>query len=119
MTNLPGSQAPSDLEHRRAYECRLTTDRALQSLEESAAFLADRGLLTRTPDCSLPSLFEACHEEPYRQGGHGFASWPKTKYSWAGELAELPGITVLKIHVGKSLFLTRDDSRNCRSDLQS
>jgi hypothetical protein len=108
MTNLPGSQAPSDLEHRRAYECRLTTDRALKSLDESAAFLADRGLLTRTPDCSLPSLFEACHEEPYRQGGHGFASWPKTKYSWAGELAELPGITVLKIHAGKSLFLTRD-----------
>ena len=56
----------------------------------------------------MPSLFEACHEEPYRQGGHGFASWPKTKYSWAGELEELPGITVLKIHAGKSLFLTRE-----------
>jgi hypothetical protein len=108
MTDLPGSTTPSDLEHRRVYECRLTPDRALQSLDESAAFLADRGLLTRTPDCSLPSLFEACHEEPYRKGGHGFASWPKTKYSWASELEERPGITVLKIHAGKSLFLTRE-----------
>jgi hypothetical protein len=97
----------SDLERRRAYECRLTPDRALQSPDESMAFLTERGLLTRTADSSLPSLFEACHEEPYLVGGRGFASWPKTKYAWAGELGERPGVTVLKIHSGKNLFLAR------------
>jgi len=65
-------------------------------------------LLTRTPDASLPSLFEACHEEAYREGGRGFASWPKTKYSWAGELEARPDVTSLKIHSGKSLLVTSE-----------
>ena len=103
-----GSTGFANLERRRAYECRLTRDRALESLNEAAAFLAERGLLTRTPDSSLPSLFEACHEEPYLTGARGFGSWPKTKYPWAEELGERPGITVLKIHSGKSLLLTRE-----------
>ena len=30
-------------------------------MEEAEAFLRDRGLLTRTADCALPSLYEACH----------------------------------------------------------
>ena len=105
---MGGAESLQDLEHRRAYECRLTPDRALQSVDETAAFLAERGLLTRTPDSSLPSLFEACHEEPYVEGGRGFASWPRTKYSWAGELGERFGVTTLKIQSGKNLFLTRD-----------
>jgi hypothetical protein len=37
------------LRQRRAFECRLTADRALASLEEADAFLRGRGLLTRTP----------------------------------------------------------------------
>ena len=116
------SEGLLDLEHRRACECRLTPDRALQSLDESVAFLGDRGMLTRTPDSSLPSLFEACHEEPYLVGGRGFASWPRTKYSWAGELGERPGVTVLRIHSGKNLFLTRETlsvvDPICRAELQ-
>ena len=44
------------LRERRAFQCRLTPDRALRSLEEADAFLRDRGLLTRTADCALPSL---------------------------------------------------------------
>ena len=48
-----------------------------QSLEEAEEFLCDRGLLTLMPDSSLPSLFGACHEEPYRPGGRGFARWPR------------------------------------------
>lgn len=88
----------------RAHACRLTRDRALETFDEAVDFLADRGILTRTPDCSLPSLFEACHEEPYRAGGHGFASWPRTKYAWAGELEERPEVLTLKVHRGKNVM---------------
>lgn len=89
----------------RSRACRLTPDRALHTFDEALSFLADRGMLTRTPDCALPSLFEACHEEPYLPGGRGFASWPKTKYSWAGELDNHPDCLTLKIHNGKNLLL--------------
>ena len=68
----------------------LTPDRALESFEEALEFLGDRGMLTRTPDTALPSLFEACHEEPYAPGSGGFGSWPATKYPWYFGLAERP-----------------------------
>ena len=76
------------LREQRAFLCRRSADRALGSVEEADAFLRDRGLLTRTADCALPSLYEACHEDPYqpgspgfaghgrRPGGRGSASWP-------------------------------------------
>ena len=48
----------TELQERRAFQCRLTPDRALGSVEEASAFLRDRGLLTRTADCTLPSLYE-------------------------------------------------------------
>ena len=67
----------AELEERRAYECRLTPDRALETLDEAEAFLRDRGLLTRTADSALPSLFEACHEEPYARS-RGSARSPAT-----------------------------------------
>jgi hypothetical protein len=94
-----------ELRARRDYECRLTPDRALDTLADAHAFLRERGLLTRTADCALPSLFEACHEEPYQPGGHGFASWPATKWSWGHELSELPGVHELSIHRGKTIYL--------------
>lgn len=93
------------LQQRRRHDCRLTPDRALTTIDDAGAFLEDRGLLTRTPDSALPSLFEACHEEPYRPGGHGFAAWPRTRYWWAGALAERPDVLELKIHRGKNLLL--------------
>ena len=96
----------ADLQALRAYECRLTPDRALQTIDEAHEFLCLRGMLTRTADCSLPSLFEACHEEPYQQGGRGFASWPATKWSWAGELAERDGVFLLQVHRGQNLLVT-------------
>jgi hypothetical protein len=92
----------------RSVACRLTPDRALETFEDAVAFLSDRGVLTRTPDCSLPSLFEACHEEPYLPGGHGFAAWPKTKYAWAGELEQHRDCLALKIHRGKNILLHGD-----------
>jgi hypothetical protein len=109
------------LQERRAFLCRLTPDRALGSPEEARAFLGDRGLLTRTPDSSLPSFFEACHEEPYAPGSRGFGSWPATKYPWYFRLAERPDVHELKIHNGKSILLTDETlalaDSVCRSEL--
>src|ERR671936_1651599 len=93
-----------DLQERRAYECRLTPDRALGTLAEAEAFLQDRGLLTRTADCALPSLYEACHEEPYKPGSPGFATWPATKWPRFGELIE-PGYLCVVLPRGKKLMI--------------
>jgi hypothetical protein len=108
------------LRERQAIECRLSPDRALGSLDEAEAFLRDRGMLTRTADCALPSLYEACHEDPYRPGGRGFASWPATKWPWYGELAER-GYVVAAIHRGKNLMLSAGVARLadpiCRAEI--
>src|SRR5919206_483089 len=77
-----------ELQERRAYECRLTPDRALETIDEAEAFLRDRSLLTRTADSALPSLYEACHEDPYAPGRGGFGEWPATKWRWVGGPAE-------------------------------
>jgi hypothetical protein len=90
---------------RRLFDCRLTPDRALGTLAEAEAFLHDRGLLTRTADCALPSLYEACHEDPYKPGSRGFATWPATKWPWFGELAGR-GYLIVAVHRGKNLLLT-------------
>ena len=95
----------ADLRVRRAIECRLAPGRELRSVAEAGEFLDERGVLTRTPDCALPSLYEACQEEPYQAGGRGFASWPATKWPWFGELAER-GYLVTAIHRGKNLLIT-------------
>ena len=100
-----------ELEEQRAFECRLTPDRALETLDEAEEFLRDRGLLTRTPDSALPSLFEACHEEPYKPGVGGFAEWPRTKWPWSFELAQRPGVYAPKIHRGKTLYLSEETTR--------
>jgi hypothetical protein len=100
------SVALASLRQQRAYACRLTRDRALATLEDADAFVADRGLLTRTPDGSLPSLFGACHEPPYAAGRGGFADWPANKWWWGHALAERPGTWHVKVHRGKSLYLS-------------
>ena len=105
-----------ELQRRRADECRLTPDRALGSLDEAEAFLLDRGLLTRTADSALPSLFGACHEEPYAPGKPGFGQWPRTKYPWFGELGAR-GYAILAIHRGKSLLVTPGDGAAARPAL--
>ena len=99
-----------DLLERRAYECRLTPDRALDTLDDAEGFLRDRGLLTRTADSALPSLFEACHEEPYAPDKPGFGQWPRTKYPWFGGLGAR-GYRVLAVHRGKNLLVTDDVAR--------
>ena len=90
---------------RRAFDCRLTSDRGLGTLAEAEAFLRDRGLLTRTADCALPSLYEACHEDPYKPGSPGFATWPATKWPWFGELGDR-GYLIAAVHRGKNLLIS-------------
>ena len=92
-----GVDALAELRERRAYECRLTPDRALESLDEAEEFLRDRGMLTRTADCSLPSLFEACHEEPYAPTKPGFGQWPRTKWGCSFVLPRIPGRYEFKV----------------------
>ena len=67
--------------------------------------------MTRNPDCSLPSLFGACHEEPYKPGAGGFGEWPSTKWPWSFELPERPGVVAPKIHMGKTLYLSEENAR--------
>jgi len=95
------------LRERRAFECRLTPDRALESLDEADAFLRERGLLTRTGDSALPNLYEACHEESYKPGSAGFATWPATKWPWFGALTER-GHLCIAVHRGKNLLVTSE-----------
>ena len=112
---------PAELHALRAFACRLDPSRALRSIDEAAGFLADRGMLTRTPDCALPSLFEACHQPPYRAGRGGFADWPETAYPWFWELARRDGVFELAIHGGKKLLVTEAVARLadplCRAEL--
>jgi len=100
------------LQERRALLCRLTPDRALETLDEAEDFLRERGMLTRTTDCSLPSLFEACHEEPYAPDKPGFGQWPRTKWGWSFALAHRPGVYAPKIHNRrKTLYVSEDVAR--------
>jgi hypothetical protein len=64
-------------------------------------------MLTRTADGALPSLYEACHEEAYKPGSPGFATWPATKWPWFGELAER-GYLIVAVHRGKNLLVSGD-----------
>ena len=95
----------AELLEQRAFRCRLVPERALRSVDDAEGFLRDRGLLTRTADCALPSLYEACHEDAYQPGGHGFASWPATKWPWFGDLAGR-GYLVTAVHRGKNLLVS-------------
>ncbi|HEX3326220.1 MAG TPA: hypothetical protein VHV50_04415 [Actinomycetota bacterium] len=113
--------ALAELQERRAHECRLTPDRALETLEDAEDFLADRGLLTRATDSALPSLFEACHEPAYAPGSAGFGQWPATKFVWFGQLGA-KGYPILNIHRGKNLMVTDQVARLidpiCRAEIR-
>jgi hypothetical protein len=110
-----------ELQEERRDALRLTPDRALATLDDAEAFLQDRGMLTRTTDSALPSLFEACHEEPYAPDRRGFGQWPATKFGWFGELGER-GYLILKVHRGKNLIVTSEVAALldpvCRAELE-
>jgi hypothetical protein len=116
--------APSlgELQERRIRALRLTPDRALGSVAEAEAFLRERGVVTLTASCALPSLYGACHEEPYTPGGRGFGAYPKTKWPWGWELRDRPGIHWLRVLRGTGVFLTDEVVSAvdplCRADLE-
>ena len=101
------------LHRRREHECRLTPDRALRDLDEAEAWVKERGVVTLAiePRTALPSLYVACHEEPYAPGKAGFARYPKTRWWWGGALAGRDGITLLRIHRGANVLLRDDVAR--------
>ena len=112
MRTTVSDTALAALKAQRAKACRLTPDRALETLDEAAAFLRERGLLTRTTCCSLPSLFGACHEEPYAPAKQGFGQWPRTKWGWSFALLARPGVHALKVHARrKTLYVTDEVAR--------
>ena len=63
------------------------------------------------PSCKLgvwPTVSAvACHEDPYKPGSSGFATWPATKWPWFGELAGR-GYLAPAIHCGKNLLVTSE-----------
>lgn len=95
----------ASLEQRRVEACRLDPRFALDAFADAEAFLADRGMLTLTPSCSLPSLFGACHEEPHSPGKAGYGKYPKTRWWWGGALEATDGAIATKLLKGKTLFL--------------
>ena len=97
----------AELERQRDYACRLTPDRALETLEDAAAWVEERGLVVGPESGSLPSLHVACHQEPYKPGSRGYGLYPKTKWWWGFELARRPEILWLKVHRGKGLLVHR------------
>ena len=111
----------AELQTRRTFECRLEPERALRSVEAAAAFLDDRGILTRTADSALPSLFGACHQPPFRPGRGGFAAWPATAYPWFWELSQRDDVFELSVHTGKRALMTRTTAALadpiCRAEL--
>ena len=98
------SAPEQELARMRAHACRLTPDRALDTLADAAAFVEERGMITLTADCALPSLFGAVHEEPYAPGTPGFGSWPRTRWWWSSALVSEPGVLLTKVHRGRSLY---------------
>lgn len=99
---------------------RLRPELALSTLDEAEAWVRERGLVTLLPSTSLPSLFAACHEEPYSEDGRGFGSWPKTKWWWGGALEER-GLLYAKLLRGSGVFVSDEAAAAadplCRSEL--
>lgn len=97
---------PADLLARRERECRLDPAFALRDVEEAADWVRERGIVTLTPSCALPSLFAACHQPPYREGARGFGGWPREAYWWPSALGETAGIHGLAILRGRRVLVS-------------
>jgi hypothetical protein len=100
------STPPDALLARRVHDCRLDPARALRDVDEAAAWVRERGVVTITPACALPSLFAACHQPAYREGASGFGSWPRDAYWWPVALGETPGISSLAILRGRRVLVS-------------
>src|SRR5690348_5953710 len=101
----PMPSPPAELLARRERECRLDPAFALRSVDEAAEWVRERGIVTLTHSCALPSLFAACHQPPYREGARGFGAWPRDAYWWPSALAEEAGIHGLAILRGRHVLV--------------
>ena len=119
--STPFLDNPNRMPPDRAYLLRLTPDRALDSLDDAEAWVRERGLVTLLPSTSLPSLFAACHEEPYSEHARGFGGWPKTKWWWGGALEER-GLLYVKLLRGTGVLVSDDVAALadplCRAELE-
>ena len=52
----------------RTYLHRITSDQALTTVEEAVKFVREIGLVLRTPNPYLPSLFGAAQGKPFKPG---------------------------------------------------
>jgi hypothetical protein len=95
---------PDALASRRAWECRTSPDRWLETIDEARAFLADRQMLTIAPSSSLPSVFGACAPNPDPLA-RGYASWPPGKWWWPGALAEAADVQRTRLAGGHVLLV--------------
>jgi hypothetical protein len=98
-------RVPVELSARRAFACRISPDRWLETLDEAHAFLADRQMLTITASSSLPSVFGACAPNPDPLA-RGYASWPPDKWWWPGALTEDAGVRRTRLAGGHVLLVT-------------
>jgi hypothetical protein len=104
---VTGGAAPPALLELREHDCRLAADRWLTSLDEARSFLYERGMLSTTPSCWLPSLFGACPPNP-DPAARGFAAMPVNRWWWPGALSDLPGVRRTKLLRGKVLLMDAD-----------
>ena len=96
----------AELEERRAYECRLTPDRALETIDDAESVpprsrAASRARpIPRSRACSRHAT-----RNRTRPTSPASAQWPATKFPWFGQLGTR-GHLVLAVHRGKSLLVT-------------
>jgi len=88
----------------RTYLHRLTPDRALTTIEAAIKFVREIGLVLRTPDPYLPSLFGAAQGKPFKSGAGGFGNWPAHAWWWDREISALPDVLTLKLIRGRTTF---------------
>jgi hypothetical protein len=88
----------------RNYAHRRKPNRALTTLDEAIAFVRKIGIVLRSPDPYLPSLFGAAQGEPFKPGTSGFGSWPAHAWWWDREISALPDIVTLKLIRGQTTF---------------
>jgi hypothetical protein len=95
------------MEGLRLHRHRLTPSRALTNPAEAREFVREMGIILRTPDPYLPSLFAAAQGRPYKEGVGGFGNWPEHAWWWDGELTKDGDILISKVIGGRTAFVAR------------
>ena len=98
----------TELQERRAHECRLTPDRALETLDDAAAFLRDRGLLDADDRLRAAEPARGVPRGALQPGRGRFRRVAATKWPWGFALARRDDVYAVKIHRGKTLFLAAE-----------